>query len=43
MIVLGGDQLALDTAQELCLLQGHRVIAVGYDPSGAAGILQRSA
>ena len=28
MIVLGGDQLALDTAQELCLLQGHRVIVV---------------
>ena len=28
MIVVGGDLLALDTAQELCQLQGHRVIVV---------------
>ena len=28
MIVVGGDQLALSTAQELCLVPGHRVVVL---------------
>jgi len=27
MIVVGGGAIALGTAQELCTLQGHRVVA----------------
>ncbi|MBV9862336.1 MAG: NAD-binding protein [Alphaproteobacteria bacterium] len=33
MIVVGGDALALSTAREICLLQGHRVVVLWHaDP-----------
>ena len=39
MIVVGGDALALSTAREICLLQGHRVNVLWYaDPEFARAV-----
>ncbi len=39
MIVVGGDALALSTAQELCALQGHRVVVLWRrDPDFARAV-----
>lgn len=41
MIIVGGDALALSTAREICLLQGHRVTVLWREDAEFAGAVAR--